>query len=302
MSLDQATRSRIEQQVTGNRVVLYMKGTPQQPMCGFSAKTVAMVQELANDVVTFDVLADQDIREGIKVYGDWPTIPQLYVNSELVGGCDIITEMYNSGELHELLGVDKPDRTPPQVTITDKAAENIRAGMQGHDGLALHMSVDNEWRPSFTLQPPQPGAIVSSANGIELHFDLPSAQRAKGAMIDWIDAVDGSGLDVSLPAAPVPIKRMQPAELKAMLDAGTAPLIVDVRSPDDRQQLAPIPGAIGLDKDMLAELQNRPKDTAIVFVCNVGNSSMGAAEHFRKLGFSDVYNLEGGMQAWMQLG
>ena len=222
------------------------------------------------------------------------------MDGELVGGCDIITEMYNSGELHDVLGVAKPDRTPPEVTITDKAAENIRAGMQGHDGLALHMSVDNEWRPAFTLQAPQPGAIVSQANGIELHFDLPSAQRAQGAMIDWIDAVDGSGLDVSLPAAPVPIKRLQPAELKTMLEAGTAPLIVDVRSPDDRQQLAPIEGAIGLDKDMLTELQNRPKDTAIVFVCNVGNSSMGAAEHFRKLGFSDVYNLEGGMQAWSQ--
>jgi len=300
MNLDQATRSKIEQQVTGNKVVLYMKGTPQQPMCGFSAKTIAMVSELVSDVATYDVLADQDIREGIKVYGDWPTIPQLYVDGELVGGCDIITEMYNSGELHDVLGVAKPDRTPPEVTITDKAAENIRAGMQGHDGLALHMSVDNEWRPSFTLQAPQPGTIVSQGNGIELHFDLPSAQRAQGAMIDWIDAVDGSGLDVSLPAAPVPIKRMQPTELKAMLDAGTAPLIVDVRSPDDRQQLAPIEGAIGLDKDMLTELQNRPKDTAIVFVCNVGNSSMGAAEHFRKLGFSDVYNLEGGMQAWSQ--
>ena len=301
MNLDQATRSKIEQQVTGNKVVLYMKGTPQQPMCGFSAKTIAMVTELVGDVATYDVLADQDIREGIKVYGDWPTIPQLYVDGELVGGCDIITEMYNSGELHDVLGVAKPDRTPPEVTITDKAAENIRAGMQGHDGLALHMSVDNEWRPAFTLQAPQPGAIVSQANGIELHFDLPSAQRAQGAMIDWIDAVDGSGLDVSLPAAPVPIKRLKPAELKTMLEAGTAPLIVDVRSPDDRQQLAPIEGAIGLDKDMLTELQNRPKDTAIVFVCNVGNSSMGAAEHFRKLGFSDVYNLEGGMQAWTQL-
>ena len=72
MSLDQATRSKIEQQVTGNKVVLYMKGTPQQPMCGFSAKTIAMVSELVSEVATYDVLADQDIREGIKVYGDWP--------------------------------------------------------------------------------------------------------------------------------------------------------------------------------------------------------------------------------------
>lgn len=302
MNLDEATRSKIEQQITGNKVVLYMKGTPQQPMCGFSAKTVGMVSELVADFVTVDVLADQAIREGIKVYGNWPTIPQLYVDGELVGGCDIITEMYNSGELHVLMGAAKPDRTPPTVTITDQAAENIRAGMQGHEALVLHMSVDAEWRPSFVLEPPADGDIISTANGIELHFDLPSAQRAQGAMIDWVDAVDGSGLDVSLPAAPVPIKRLQPDQLKGMIETGTAPLIVDVRSIDDRQKMPPISGAIGLDKDSLAELQSRPKDTTIVFVCNVGNSSMGAAEHFRKLGFSDVYNLEGGMQAWQQLG
>ena len=89
MELDAASRSRIESILQDNRVVLFMKGTPAQPQCGFSAKTTQILNILLPDYATVDVLADPEIREGIKAYGDWPTIPQLYVDSELVGGCDI---------------------------------------------------------------------------------------------------------------------------------------------------------------------------------------------------------------------
>jgi monothiol glutaredoxin len=101
----------IKEQVTGNPVVLYMKGTPQAPMCGFSATAVQILQ--ANNLPLFfsvNVLDDQAIRDGIKKYADWPTIPQLYVRGELVGGCDIMREMDASGELKKLLeGIAAPD-------------------------------------------------------------------------------------------------------------------------------------------------------------------------------------------------
>lgn len=298
MSLPEHIRSKIEQQIASDRVVLYMKGTPQQPQCGFSAKTAGILDGLLPSYATFNVLADEEVRQGIKVFSDWPTIPQLYVNGELIGGCDIVTDMYNSGELHEVLGVEAPDRTPPEITITDKAAENIKAGMHDHPGLALHMSIDANWQPQFGLQPAQGNEISATSNGITLMFDLESAQRARGAVIDWVDALDGSGLDVSLPAAPAPVKPMQPEELKQALAAGKAPLVVDVRAAQDREQVPPIDGAVVLDRDTLSELQAREKNTPIVFVCNVGNSSRGAAEHFRKLGFTEVFNLEGGMRAY----
>ena len=97
-------QDRIKEQVSGHPVVLYMKGTPQQPQCGFSAMTVQALN--ACGVAQFfsvNVLADQEIRQGIKEYANWPTIPQLYVNGEFVGGADILREMYQSGELKDLL-------------------------------------------------------------------------------------------------------------------------------------------------------------------------------------------------------
>lgn len=94
--------ARIEKILDENKVVLFMKGTAQFPQCGFSARATAILQDLGVSFHTVNVLEDQDLREGIKVYGNWPTIPQLYVDKELVGGSDIMMEMYQSGELKEL--------------------------------------------------------------------------------------------------------------------------------------------------------------------------------------------------------
>jgi monothiol glutaredoxin len=98
-------QDKIRKQVSENRVVLYMKGTPDAPMCGFSAAAVQMLEAAgAEDVATVNVLADPEIRQGIKDFSSWPTIPQLYVNGEFVGGADIMREMYQNGELQKLLG------------------------------------------------------------------------------------------------------------------------------------------------------------------------------------------------------
>lgn len=98
------TRTRIEEILNANKVVLFMKGSPQFPMCGFSARATAILQDLDVPFHSVNVLEDQEIREGIKAYGNWPTIPQLYVDKQLVGGSDIMMEMYQSGELKDLFG------------------------------------------------------------------------------------------------------------------------------------------------------------------------------------------------------
>ena len=95
--------SEIDREVKTNRIFLYMKGTPDFPMCGFSARVVQILNHLGAKFGSCDVLADPEKREAIKVYGKWPTLPQLYVDGELVGGCDIVTEMFQSGELQPLV-------------------------------------------------------------------------------------------------------------------------------------------------------------------------------------------------------
>ncbi len=101
--MDAATRQRIEDDIKKNKVFLYMKGTPASPMCGFSARTAAILQSYGIPFGSFNIFDDEDIRAGIKEYADWPTIPQLYINGEFVGGCDIVTELHESGELKKLL-------------------------------------------------------------------------------------------------------------------------------------------------------------------------------------------------------
>ena len=96
-------KTKIDQILTQHKVVLFMKGSPQAPMCGFSARAAAILSELGTEFHSIDVLADGEIRQGIKEYGNWPTIPQLYINKELVGGSDIMMEMFESGELKSML-------------------------------------------------------------------------------------------------------------------------------------------------------------------------------------------------------
>lgn len=94
---------RIEEQLKAHDVLLYMKGTPDFPQCGFSGQTVAALNAIGKPFAFVNIFEDQEIREGLKVYSNWPTFPQLYVKGELIGGSDIVVEMYNSGELKELL-------------------------------------------------------------------------------------------------------------------------------------------------------------------------------------------------------
>ena len=103
---DEATnpmREAIQSAISENPVLLFMKGTPEQPMCGFSARTVAILQSVGQPFAAVDVLPDPRIRQELSALSNWPTIPQLFIDGELVGGCDIVTEMYESGELQEAL-------------------------------------------------------------------------------------------------------------------------------------------------------------------------------------------------------
>jgi len=296
MTLNDSTREKIENIVKQNRVVLFMKGTPKAPMCGFSSKTVGLLDSILDNYKSVDVLEDQEIRDGIKIYGNWPTIPQLYIDGELVGGCDIVTAMFNSSELHEMLGVEAPDRTPPEVTITDAAAEKILEAMQGHEGIGLHFAVDAGWQSQFNVAPAEGHEIKIETNGITMFFDLASAQRANGAVIDWVETMQGAGLTIHLPQAPAPVKQMSVSELKNRLENNSV-ILIDVRGSEERA-LANLEAAKVMDGETMKAIEAMPKDTALAFICHTGSRSQVAGEHFRKQGFTNVSNVAGGIMAW----
>jgi monothiol glutaredoxin len=100
---EMSVQDRIKEQIGNDNIVLYMKGTPQFPQCGFSGQSVQILQACGAKFASYDVLSDPEIRQGIKDYASWPTIPQLYINGEFVGGCDIMTDLFQSGELKKMV-------------------------------------------------------------------------------------------------------------------------------------------------------------------------------------------------------
>jgi monothiol glutaredoxin len=109
---ENAIQDAISEAIREHEVILFMKGTPERPMCGFSARTVAALDALGREFAAVDVLPDPRIRQELSALSNWPTIPQLFVKGELVGGCDIVTEMYESGELAQVLGIEAPADAP----------------------------------------------------------------------------------------------------------------------------------------------------------------------------------------------
>ena len=168
MSLDPALRARIETLLAANPVVLFMKGDPRAPACGFSSKAVGALDAAGASYAHVNVLTDPEIREGIKAYGDWPTIPQLYIGGELVGGSDIIVQMAGSGELSTLLGLAPPDRTPPSITITPAAARKTTRSRNSGQVVGRTQSP----RQSLTASSP----ASRSTNKVE----------ASGSVLSWV--------------------------------------------------------------------------------------------------------------------
>jgi len=291
-------KDRIESLIASDRVVLFMKGNRQGPQCGFSAQVVQILDRLVPDYTTIDVLSDPPLREGIKVFSSWPTIPQLYVAGELVGGCDIVKELVSTGEIFETLGLERPSAQPPEIRISDAAAAELQrlAGTAG--GRELHLMIDARLQPGLYFGPAEDGELRVTANGVALSLDPVSASRANGVSIDVRPGASGPAFHVDVPGAPQ-VRQLGAKETKALLDAGEPLVLVDVRTPEEWAR-ARIAGARLLDDALRAELEALPRDTQIVFHCHHGGRSQRAAEHFLALGFRNVANLAGGIDAWSQ--
>jgi monothiol glutaredoxin len=295
MSLPQELESRIRSLVTGNRVVLFMKGTKQQPRCGFSAAVVNVLDELHVDFKDVDVLAEPEIREAIKVFSSWPTLPQLYIGGEFVGGADIVRDMYGNGLLHEKLGLRQEAIEAPKITVTDSAAIALKAAASETDAPCLRLEIDGRYRHNLFFDQKKDSDFEVAAAGMKFLFDRGSARRAAGLVLDYVEGAGGTGFKIDNPNAPAGPKQMSAKELAQKLAEGVR--LYDVRT-EEEVRLARIEGARRLDDVAGKEIESLPKDTTLVFFCHHGGRSQAAAEHFASKGFKKVYNLMGGIDAW----
>lgn len=298
MSLDPALKARFDEMTQSSKVVLFMKGNRRMPQCGFSSRVVEILNGLVDEYETVNVLADPDVRTGIKEYSDWPTIPQLYIDGEFVGGCDIVTEMAGSGELHQALGIVLEDVPVPEITITAAAAQALAGALEGATE-SLRFKIGAGYRYELTLGGKLFGDLEVHAGGVTLLVDRESAKRAPGTVIDYVKSAMGEGFQISNPNEPAKVQQISPPDLKQLLaDQGDKVAFVDVRSPTE-WQTARIEGARLLDTGTAAWLEGLDKaESILVFHCHHGMRSQQEAERWVAQGFKQVLNLAGGIDAW----
>ncbi len=293
---------RIEQLIGEHKVVLFMKGTRDAPECGFSARAAEVLQRCGAVFSDVDVQADAALREGLERYSNWPTFPQTYVDGQLIGGSDVLIEMFNSGQLQSLLGLDSGDDTQaaPAVTVSAAAAAAFAdVAKEAEAGEVVRFEVNPSFRHALFLGPKRASDhVIECPSGLELFVSRDSAPRADGVSIDFVNsALEGVGFKIDNPNEPAGVNEISPAELKKRLDGDEPVVLVDVRGREERQR-AGIASALALDTEGQAQLASLPKDAHLVFFCHHGLRSRAVAGQHIERGHTNVHNLSGGIDAW----
>jgi monothiol glutaredoxin len=296
MALSEQQRAEFEKRVRASEVVLFMKGNRRFPQCGFSATVVGILDKLGASYETVNILENQAIRDGMKEYSSWPTFPQLYVGGEFVGGCDIVKDMYSSGDLQRKLGAEARPVQAPRITISVAAATALKEAASGAAGDVLRLEIDPEYNADLHIAPRADGDIEVRSEGVALYVAGASSERADGIKIDFVNVPGGMAFKIDNPNEPPRVKPIHAPALKAMLDAGGIELF-DVR-PEDERKIASIAHAKPLDGEGQMLLSTLDKNKAIALHCHHGMRSRAAGEQLLRAGFTNVYNLEGGIEAW----
>jgi monothiol glutaredoxin len=287
-------KQEIDALLQGNEIVLFMKGSKNFPQCGFSATVVGILKEAGvREFRDVNILQRVDLREGMKEYASWPTFPQLYVKGEFVGGCDIVKELFASGEIFEVLGKTPPEVKVPTLTISAEAKRAIVEAAAGEQGL-LRIEISPQFEYALSIDEEKQGDLKVTSDGLSLLLDRQSATRADGLRIDFSE--ENGGFKIENPNEPPKVRQISVGDLKGLLDAGKIELF-DVRTHEEREK-ARIEGAQHFDQAAQEKLAKLDRQTPLYFHCHHGGRSQQAAEHYLRQGFKQVHNVVGGIDAW----
>ena len=284
-------RAKLQAMVDSHDVVLFMKGTRQQPQCGFSNRVVSILEELEIDYQTYNVFSDPDIRSGMKDFSMWPTFPQLYIKQEFVGGCDLVTEMMQSGELPGMLGVTLEDVEPPTVHCSPNILNLFKESLATHGG-GIHIDVSKNFQYDIFIGPKSNGQVESLVDGVPFYFSRGSAKRANGISLDFKDG-DNGGVLIDNPNEPK-FEDIAVSDVEAWVADNPTAKVYQIGVTAEQV----LPFATLLDASAHQEIGQLPKDHPIAFMCVMGVRSQHAAKDLVFQGYNNVFNIVGGLTAW----
>jgi monothiol glutaredoxin len=251
---------------------------------------VSILDDLLPSYTTVNVLADHAIREGIKEYSSWPTVPQIYVEGEFIGGCDILKELARSGEIFDALKIPKPIAVTPNMHISAAAIEAFKGALEdAPEGEFIRLKVSANMAPDLSFGPRQSNDAQIEQDGVLLLIDAMSAARCDGLTIDFKTGAMGSGFEIG--------KAITVENLKAKMDAGEAFHLFDVRTREE-WDAGRISGARLMLDVPASEIEALDKNATIVFQCRSGGRSRKVTEDFNHKGYRNAFNLTGGITAW----
>ena len=288
-------QSKILKIIQDNKIILFMKGTKEKPQCGFSANAIKILDELIDDYHTINVLENPKIRKGIKEFSDWPTIPQLYIQEKFIGGCDIVQEMMNSGELLQILKIDIKVNNKIKIEINKEAQEKIKQFLNKFKRKnILRISVNAQYEHFLNIDDKKINDTCIDYNEFQVIMNKLSSSRANGLKITFHKKNNIEGFKIYNPNAPIKPKKITTLDLKNLLKSDKKYTLLDIRKKDEWNK-SHLKEAILLCEKPKTFLKLLNKKDKIIIVCNFGNRSLIMAKKIIKLGFQNVYSLSGGI-------
>ena len=291
------TQEKIDNLINENNILLFMKGDKFAPQCGFSAKVIEILNHYCSMYKTVNVLEDNNIREGIKEYSKWPTIPQLYVNKEFIGGCDILTEMHQSGDLLDIFNIKikSSDNIKLEISKSAKSAFG-KIISESNEGNTVRLSVDSKNNTNLSFEDKKDKDIQFEYDNFKLIIDPLSSSRITNLKIDFIEDKNSSGFSI-INLDQDNIEQIDAAKLKSMIENKEKFELIDVRTTQEYNEnnISCARLLENIEDNFFDKLN---KNTKLIFQCRSGKRSQNMALKFKEKGFKNIANLKGGILAW----
>ncbi len=298
MSLSEKIKNQIKDYINREKVALFMKGTQSNPKCSFSANIVQILNNFITEYLSIDVLENNKIRQGIKIYSNWPTIPQLYIDQKFIGGNDIVSQMYKNGELSKYFDLKINNNLIPKIQISNLAQQALKEASATYDNPKyLRLRINAKFEHSLSFQNKNEEDIIIKSNNINLIIDPISKSRSNGIKIDYKKLKSTEGFKIENPNSPPEIKKINVFELKKKFDNNESIIVFDVRTKEE-WDITHLNNTLFFNDYPKNKLKQIDKSHPIAFLCHHGQRSKRIAETFRTKGFTNIFNVIGGISEW----